>query len=55
VPVVPILGVLVCLAMMASLDWETWVRLVVWLAIGLCIYFGYSIKNSHLRQPVSRR
>jgi APA family basic amino acid/polyamine antiporter len=51
VPLVPILGVMVCLAMMASLDYETWVRLVVWLAIGLAIYFGYSIKNSHLRQP----
>ncbi|HTS64177.1 MAG TPA: amino acid permease [Candidatus Acidoferrales bacterium] len=51
VPLVPVLGVLVCLAMMVSLDYETWVRLVVWLVIGLTIYFGYSVKHSHLRQP----
>jgi APA family basic amino acid/polyamine antiporter len=55
VPLVPILGCLVCFAMMASLGYETWVRLAVWLLIGLCIYFGYGIKHSHLRQPVSKR
>jgi APA family basic amino acid/polyamine antiporter len=48
VPLVPILGVLVCLAMMLSLDIDTWIRLVVWLAIGLAIYFGYSRHHSHL-------
>jgi APA family basic amino acid/polyamine antiporter len=36
---------------MYSLDGMTWIRLVVWLAIGLAIYFGYSIKHSHLRAP----
>jgi len=54
VPVVPILGVLVCFAMMASLDVETWIRLVVWLAIGLCIYFGYSRHHSHLSISAGR-
>jgi APA family basic amino acid/polyamine antiporter len=49
VPLVPILGVLVCLAMMASLDSMTWMRLGVWLIIGLCIYFFYSRRHSHLR------
>jgi APA family basic amino acid/polyamine antiporter len=48
VPLVPILGVAVCLAMMVSLDLDTWIRLVVWLGIGLAIYFGYSRHNSHL-------
>jgi len=48
VPLVPILGIVVCFAMMASLDIWTWVRLVVWLAIGLAIYFGYSRYHSHL-------
>jgi APA family basic amino acid/polyamine antiporter len=48
VPLVPILGVVTCLAMMASLDIETWYRLVIWLAIGLFIYFGYSRRHSHL-------
>jgi APA family basic amino acid/polyamine antiporter len=49
VPLVPILGVLVCFAMMASLDIDTWIRLIVWLAIGLAIYFGYSRHHSHLK------
>lgn len=45
-PVVPILGILVCGLMMAALPWDTWLRLVVWLAIGMAIYFGYSLKHS---------
>jgi APA family basic amino acid/polyamine antiporter len=53
---VPILGVLVCFAMMASLGAETWIRLVVWLGIGLTIYFTYGVKNSHLRKaPQDKR
>ena len=48
VPLVPILGILSCGAMMASLDGETWLRLVVWLAIGLAIYFGWSRRHSRV-------
>ncbi|MCE4223294.1 amino acid permease [Methylobacterium sp. C25] len=48
VPLVPILGVLSCFAMMVSLDGETWLRLVIWLAIGLLIYFGWSRRNSRI-------
>jgi APA family basic amino acid/polyamine antiporter len=48
VPLVPILGILVCLGMMAFLDALTWVRLVVWLLIGFMVYFGYSRHHSHL-------
>ena len=51
VPVVPILGVLVCMAMILGLGWENWARLLVWLAIGFAIYFGYSYKNSKLNKP----
>ncbi|HYW45214.1 MAG TPA: amino acid permease [Bryobacteraceae bacterium] len=50
VPVVPILGVLVCFAMMAFLDMMTWLRLGGWLLLGLCIYFGYSRHHSHLQR-----
>jgi len=50
VPVVPVLGILVCLVMMFSLPGETWLRLVIWLAIGLAIYYGYGRKHSKLRQ-----
>jgi APA family basic amino acid/polyamine antiporter len=49
VPLVPILGIVACLAMMASLPPETWYRLLGWLALGFIIYFGYSAKNSKLR------
>jgi len=45
------LGVVVCFAMMYSLDWITWGRLVVWLVIGLAIYFMYGRSHSHLRSP----
>jgi len=45
-PLFPMLGILVCLAMMTSLDAETWWRLVIWLVIGLIIYFTYSRFNS---------
>jgi len=52
VPLVPILGVLVCFGMMAFLDYMTWIRLGGWLLIGLAIYFGYSRHHSHLRIAV---
>src|SRR5581483_3983712 len=41
VPLVPILGIVFCLTLMGSLGWENWMRLGVWLAIGLVIYFSY--------------
>ncbi|MCS6999888.1 MAG: amino acid permease [Bacteroidota bacterium] len=50
VPVVPILGVVTCAVMMYSLPWDTWLRLVVWMAIGLLIYFTYGVKRSILRK-----
>lgn len=49
VPIVPILGILCCLAMMISLPGDTWLRLIIWLAIGFLIYFTYGVKNSKLR------
>jgi APA family basic amino acid/polyamine antiporter len=50
VPVFPILGVLFCFALMMSLPIETWIRFFVWLAIGLAIYFLYSVRHSKLRR-----
>ncbi len=49
VPVVPILGIITCGALIYGLGWANWSRLLVWLAIGLFIYFAYSIKKSKLR------
>ncbi|HET9775674.1 MAG TPA: amino acid permease C-terminal domain-containing protein, partial [Gemmatimonadaceae bacterium] len=40
-PAVPVIGMLVCLYLMSGLPLPTWIRLFVWLAIGLSIYFGY--------------
>lgn len=49
VPLVPILGIATCLFMMVFLPGDTWIRLFVWLAIGLVIYFGYSRHHSKLQ------
>ena len=49
VPVVPILGIIVSLGLMAGLNGVTWIRLVVWLIIGMVIYFTYSVKHSKVR------
>jgi APA family basic amino acid/polyamine antiporter len=49
VPVVPILGIIVCAAMIFGLGWTNWLRLFGWLAIGFVIYFGYSKNKSHLK------
>ena len=46
VPLVPILGILICFAMMAGLPGDTWLRLIVWLAVGLAIYFLYGRHHS---------
>jgi basic amino acid/polyamine antiporter, APA family len=45
-PFVPIAGILTCLMLMFSLPWENWLRLVIWLALGMIIYFGYSRHHS---------
>ncbi len=45
VPFLPLLSILCCLLLMASLPLETWIRFVVWLAVGLAIYFAYSRKR----------
>ncbi len=49
-PFVPILGAGICILQMLSLPWETWARLIVWMALGFIIYFTYGIRNSKLRE-----
>jgi basic amino acid/polyamine antiporter, APA family len=48
-PLVSILGVFVCGAMIFGLGWTNWLRLIVWLAIGLVFYFTYGIKHSKVQ------
>ena len=47
-PVVAVLGIATCGLMIYGLGKETWYRLIIWLAIGLVFYFGYSQKHSKL-------
>lgn len=48
VPLVPILGIALCLVLMFSLPWQNWARLAGWLAIGMVIYFFHGHHHSHL-------
>jgi len=50
VPLIPILGAAICLLQMYSLPFDTWLRLIVWMAIGMVIYFTYSIHHSEIRK-----
>jgi len=52
VPLFPLLGVFLCILLMVSLPIETWGRFFVWLAIGLVIYFLYSVRHSKLRHGI---
>jgi len=47
-PLVAILGVLTCGAMIFGLGWTNWARLIAWLAIGMVFYFGYGRSHSKL-------
>ncbi|MCX6181588.1 MAG: amino acid permease [Bacteroidetes bacterium] len=48
VPLVPILGIIVCGAMIYGLGWINWVRLLIWMGLGIVVYFAYSRKHSKL-------
>jgi APA family basic amino acid/polyamine antiporter len=50
VPLVPILGIIISAYLMANLPLMTWVRLVVWLVIGMAIYFGYGRAHSRVQR-----
>ena len=55
VPLVPILGIGTCLFMMVFLPMDTWIRLLVWMLIGLDIYLVYGAKHSHLGNGTDNR
>ena len=50
VPFTPIAGIILCVLLMFSLPEENWLRLIVWLLVGIIIYFFYGRKHSVLRQ-----
>jgi APA family basic amino acid/polyamine antiporter len=49
VPLVPILGASICFLQMIALPMDTWLRLIIWMAIGFGIYFFYGIKHSKIQ------
>ncbi|MEY2544917.1 MAG: basic amino acid/polyamine antiporter, family [Verrucomicrobiota bacterium] len=53
VPIFPIIGVILCISLMLSLPVLTWIRFFAWLAIGLVIYFLYSVRHSKLRHGIN--
>jgi basic amino acid/polyamine antiporter, APA family len=50
VPFVPILSALVSLALMAGLPFDTWMRLIIWMVIGIVFYFAYGYRHSEVRK-----
>lgn len=54
VPLVPVLGILICVAQMFALPSITWLNLTIWLALGFAVYFGYSRKHSKLAKSAGR-
>jgi len=54
VPVVPVLGVLCCLVLMLALPSHNWLRLFVWMAVGLVVYFLYGRRHSVVRRVAAR-
>jgi basic amino acid/polyamine antiporter, APA family len=49
---IPVLGLLSCAYLMTELGFTNWLRFLIWLGLGLIIYFGYSYKNSKLNQEI---
>jgi APA family basic amino acid/polyamine antiporter len=50
VPFVPIMGIVVSGTMMVALPGDTWLRLIVWLVIGMAVYFGYGQRHSRVQR-----
>ncbi|HLF58529.1 MAG TPA: amino acid permease [Alphaproteobacteria bacterium] len=52
-PLIPLLGIVFCLYLMLSLPGVTWLRFLIWMLIGLAIYFTYSHRNSNLAKQAA--
>ena len=53
-PVLPILSALACIYLMLNLPGETWIRFVVWMVLGIVVYFVYGRRNSRFSTPGGR-
>lgn len=54
-PVIPVLGIVFCIYLMANLPAVTWLRFIVWMCVGFVIYFSYSRWHSLLAMPYGAR
>jgi len=50
IPFTPMMGIAISLLMMLSLGWKTWTRLIIWLAVGIVVYFSYGHKHSQVQR-----
>ncbi|HEX3320251.1 MAG TPA: amino acid permease [Terriglobales bacterium] len=55
VPFVPIMGMAISLLMMLGLPFDTWLRLVIWLILGMAVYFGYGRFHSRVQTMSAQR
>lgn len=55
VPLIPVLGALICMVQMIALPFDTWLRLIIWMALGCVIYFTYGKKRSVLGKSLILR
>jgi basic amino acid/polyamine antiporter, APA family len=55
VPLIPLLGIATCLFMMVFLPMDTWIRLLVWMLIGMDVYLAYGAKHSRLGNGTTTR
>ena len=54
VPFVPILSAVVSFALMAGLPWHTWQRLIIWMVLGIVVYFAYGYRHSEVGMADAR-
>ena len=55
VPALPIASAVVSFALMLALPWSTWERLLIWMGLGLAVYFAYGVRHSRLASQISDR
>jgi APA family basic amino acid/polyamine antiporter len=55
VPWIPLAGTLACVLQMFMLPWVTWMQLLIWMGLGIWIYFSYSIGHSVLRKSLKKK